>query len=138
MKAKAIELGVEFTEGTVVGGDLSLCPNSSTEYTLNAVKVEKKNSKDVETIQAGNFVNAAGACGGLLVDLLSSNLVNAKGIKRVPVVPKKRCVFVFDCQIDSQTSNNIDPVHQNDNYFDVPPSTTPLVLTLVLHPSTTP
>ncbi|MEX3953938.1 NAD(P)/FAD-dependent oxidoreductase [Paraburkholderia sp. EG287B] len=77
MRRKARSLGIEYIENEVV--DVLREGSTITGVVL----------KSGETIGCGLMVNAAGTCGPAMARLVGLD---------IPVEPRKRCLFVFDCR----------------------------------------
>ncbi len=117
MKRKAMSLGVEFLEGHVVGGKLDPITGGSSSFNLSSVNIIGTKSKQEYRFSAGQFVNAAGAWSGQLVDNIAAQLHTPKAIKQLPVYPRKRCIFAIQCPGTLATKER-----------PVPPRSTPLVV----------
>lgn len=117
LKKKAISLGVEYIEGSVTGGEISLKSKSTRAYNLSHVTVQNKVTKKDTKLVAHTFVNAAGAWAGRLIDTFTSSFTR-NCIMKLPVQPRKRCIFTIHCP-GLQVAAGDKPV---------PPSTTPLVI----------
>lgn len=76
-KKKARSLGVTYINDEVVG------------LQRNGDQIDSVQLKSGETINCGYFLNAAGP---------RANQICAMADLQIPVVPRKRCIFVFDCR----------------------------------------
>lgn len=142
MKKKAISLGVEYIEAEVVGA--SLTRGSCGSLALQSLRVapsamgkESSHTPGAELeIKAEQFVNAAGAWGGKLVDILiaasphRSTLVptssgstssSDRTVTRLPVEPRKRCIFTVHCPVAISSATSAEGGL-------CPPPNTPLVI----------
>eukprot|EP01124_Arcella_intermedia_P008468 TRINITY_DN1533_c0_g1_i3.p1 TRINITY_DN1533_c0_g1~~TRINITY_DN1533_c0_g1_i3.p1 ORF type:complete len:258 (+),score=57.91 TRINITY_DN1533_c0_g1_i3:566-1339(+) len=81
-RKKAEDLGVKFVHDEVVGLELSKDKQS-------ILAVQLKDTPPLSTTESGFVVNAAG--------LYARKLLNMAG-DDIPVSPKKRCIFVVDCE----------------------------------------
>ena len=133
LKKKVTSMGVEFIDGSVVGGRLlesspssmsiksvtvrpstppSLLP-SATGTTSSGEDILARMTPSPFEVSGGLFVNSAGAWAGHLVQLLASGSQRPAAIAALPVRPRKRCIFTVHC-----------PSRQHL----VPPPSTPLVI----------
>jgi len=116
LKKKSISMGVEYIEGDVKQGKLVPITSGSSSYRIEEIQYSVNNNRsNIHSITANQVINAAGAWSGRFVDALASSLSNTKGIKSLPVVPRKRCIFSVRCR----------GLH---NIFPIPPRATPLVV----------
>lgn len=123
---QAMSLGVDYIHGSYVKPIMSE-NTSSHGYSVSEVVVQSVSSMETRAISAPWFVNATGPWAGKLVDTLIETAHDRfpqarthhggrNHIHRVPVEPRKRCVFVTECHPDSGVL--------------VPPRTTPLTIDL--------
>lgn len=114
LKRKNIALGVTYFEGHAVGGKLVPISPGSLNYKLDQITYTTAGSRNLNYIEATNYVAASGAWSGRLVEAFKESLANSSGVKSLPVVPKKRSIYSFICQ---KSENTI-----------IPSSQTPLVI----------
>jgi FAD-dependent oxidoreductase domain-containing protein 1 len=113
MKRKAVSLGVEYIEGNIIGANVS---NKNGSVSLHEVKsININDGKNEINLASKYYVNAAGAWAGELVNLLASKTSNPKSIFKLPVKPRKRCIFSVHCPERSASK-------------PVPPPSTPLTI----------
>lgn len=129
LKKKSISMGVTYIEGTVFGASINSTSSASglTKRNISGIQIAKTNnckslqSQEVITLTAGNFVNAAGAWAGKLVDIFAKEAQKSNSsspIHELPVKPRKRCIFTVHCPNIQSPSNT----------YTCPPSSTPLVI----------
>lgn len=98
MKRKAINLGVQYVHGEVVGGAMTHCASSGGGYTIDSVDVRLAGdgslSGDVASLKADKFVNAAGPWAAKLL----GSIAGGAAVAPVPVEARRRVVYVVDCQ----------------------------------------
>lgn len=119
-KREAAARGVEFINAEAYSAKISPVSNGSiSEFNLSSIKLKGYgNSKDLGQISAKTFVNASGAWAGRLLDQFINDfsISNKKTIARLPVVPRKRCIFTVHCNTGSNT------------HLVVPPAISPLTI----------
>jgi FAD-dependent oxidoreductase domain-containing protein 1 len=113
MKDKAIDLGVTFVHGDVVGATLAH-PNNGI---FTSIQVQLKPHNVIQTYNINNVVNAAGPQASKVLDLLVGK--SKASYHPIPVRQKKRCIFYFHC---SGTTSS--PSSQ----FSIPPYNAPLTI----------
>mmetsp|Transcript_13267 Transcript_13267/g.19907 ORF Transcript_13267/g.19907 Transcript_13267/m.19907 type:complete len:446 (+) Transcript_13267:12-1349(+) len=103
MKQKAKSLGIEFISGSIDGAKITPITPGSFSYNISSMNValskkddNKWNTSNVR-LSAQHYVNAAGAWSGRLVDDIISSASHTSRFMRVPVRPKKRCIFNVQC-----------------------------------------
>ncbi len=125
LKRGAIERGVKFINGEVYSGRLSpVAKGSVSSFELSSVRIRNyspspssssssssspsspSSSPSQEEVKGKWFVNASGAWAGMLLDRIieDSGLSNKSTIARLPVVPRKRCIFTVHCALPSSSS----------------------------------
>lgn len=98
LKKKSMSLGVKFIEGTAVGGKLQPVTQGSSSFKIDSIHyITNNNRNEVHEIHAENVVNSAGAWSGRLVENIAKGLAKPGVIKKVPVAPRKRCIFSVHC-----------------------------------------
>lgn len=112
MKDKAIDLGVTFVHGDVVGA--TLAPPDNTLFTSIHVKLAKPQNF-VATYNIQNVVNAAGPQASKVLDLLVGT--GKDSFYPIPVRQRKRCIFYFHCTDDTSSSQ-----------YAIPPYNAPLTI----------
>lgn len=118
LKKLSIDNGVDYISGEVFGASFSpVCQGSSSlnidSLDIQLINTHKKTEKI--SINTKEVVNSSGAWSGILLQsMLEAKGLNKPGIARIPVMPRKRCIFTVHCQASSN--------------FLTPPSSTPLVV----------
>jgi FAD-dependent oxidoreductase domain-containing protein 1 len=115
MKDKAIDLGVTFVHGDVVGA--TLAPPDNTLFTSIHVKLAKPQNF-VATYNIKNVVNAAGPQASKVLDLLVGT--GKDSFYPIPVRQRKRCIFYFHCTDDASSSVS--------SQYSIPPYNAPLTI----------
>lgn len=119
VKKKAQAMGVEYIEAKAIGGRLSGAAGS---YNIDHITAAyTKSPSNTINIQAGNYINSAGAWSGRLVRKLAESISNSASIHAVPVNPRKRCIFNLHCRAETAKA-------ENGKEYPMPPSNTPLVV----------
>eukprot|EP00981_Chlorochromonas_danica_P007015 scaffold1522_cov174-Ochromonas_danica.AAC.19 len=120
LKKKNISMGVEYIEGNITKAKMQPVVTGSSDYVVEEVIYRSSSSSSTvgqrnedQTIHADHVINCAGAWSGRLLNLFCKDLVRPQAIHSIPVVPRKRCIFTFQCK----------PQQPN-----LPPVTTPLVI----------
>jgi len=113
MKNKAMEMGVTYVHGKLVGATRDETNGRVTSIQvqlLTPTSISLSSTNNVVTYHVNNIVNAAGPQASTVMDILAggSNLLRYP----LPVRARKRCVFYFHCSASD----------------GVPPSTTPLTI----------
>lgn len=67
---------------------------------IQSVELHHLDTNQTESIAVNSVVNATGAYSGVLVDLFARN--NPKTVQLLPVKPRKRCVFYFQCDLKQE------------------------------------
>lgn len=119
MKDKAIDLGVTFVHGDVVGATLAPPPDNTAVFTSIHVKLAKPNNV-VATYNIKTVVNAAGPQASKVLDLLLAGKRN-DSYYSIPVRQRKRCIFYFHCAHDVSSS-------VSSPCYSIPPYNAPLTI----------
>lgn len=113
MKKKSISVGVDYIEGEVVNAKLEGSPSSpASSANITSIDVKLSNG-EIQKVSGNTYVNATGAWGGKLVDMLAKNAPNPSGIAKLPVFRRKRNVFLVHCR---------------EKDHPIPPALTPLTV----------
>ena len=107
--SQAIDLGVKYVDATIIDAKVDDFKR------VSSVVVESRTSGR-SLIEGDVFVNAAGAWSGKLLDLMAGASSSPTSISRLPVKPRKRCIFIVHCPGQQKSSK------------PVPPPNTPLVI----------
>jgi FAD-dependent oxidoreductase domain-containing protein 1 len=105
LHAKNKELGVKYLSGTVIGG--TRCHQSQGQR-LSSIRVRTK-SNEIRDISVKTVVNAAGAKAGQVLDLLAGGDKSFPLLHPLPVRPRKRCIYFFQCDYNQQPKGVIVP-----------------------------
>ena len=111
LRRKAVSLNVEVINGFAVGAAMSPVTNGSSSYNIDSILLKSNNSSSIHDLSAAKYVNAAGAWSGKLLDdfIATSNVHPPSGIRRLPVQPKKRCIFTIQCNSRAGGTNSAGP-----------------------------
>ena len=115
MKSKSISLGVEYILGNAVNAEIH---SENNKFKINNIQIHNNNNS--ESLYAQNIVNACGAFAGQVVDMLAAATIKypVARITKLPVEPRKRCIFVVDCMLPVDAPPGL----------TIPPRSTPLVV----------
>ncbi|KAG7367431.1 FAD dependent oxidoreductase [Nitzschia inconspicua] len=103
MHAKNKDLGVGFLSGTVTGATRN--PDDSGEIMSVQVRTQ---SNEMHNIAVKTVVNAAGARAGQVLNFLAGGKESPLA-HPLPVHPKKRCIYFFQCDSKHQPEGTIVP-----------------------------
>ena len=100
MKREAISLGVTVMTGEVVGASVQSAGTGTGEsHVVDKLRVRMANGAE-EVLETSTVFNTAGAYAGKLTDLIISSVADSSArssLLRIPVKPKKRCIFAVHC-----------------------------------------
>jgi len=96
MKREALSLGVSVVNGLVVG---SRVQSAGGKHAVDRLTVRAAGGAEEEYLTSAVF-NTAGAYAGKLTDLIANSVADSSArieILRIPVKPRKRCIFAVHC-----------------------------------------
>jgi len=96
MKRDALALGVTMVNGLVVG---SRVQSAGGKHTVDRLTVRAAGGAETEYLTSA-VCNTAGAYAGKLTDLIADSVIDSSarnGLLRIPVKPRKRCIFAIHC-----------------------------------------
>ena len=92
-KAKNISMGVEYIRGEMVDSVMSQDNGGAAHIDNVVIKGVNPSGSHMEKISGKNYINAAGAWSGGIIESIASQCPNPSSIFKIPVERRKRAVF---------------------------------------------
>lgn len=98
LKQKNASMGVEYIEADILSAVMVPAVSGGGDHVIDEISFRRRGQAEVDKIHATEVVNCAGAWSGRLLHLLSRSLHRPQAIAPLPVAPRKRCIFAFNCR----------------------------------------